>query len=237
MVTDCDAFMKMDHDGSLEPQTKSATFFTGEFEKLVADPCAKAGFLNILFEQTPDFIVCYDLECRRINVNPALQAVLGVPLEEILGRTPEELPLLDSQSFMGILREVIASGQPWHGELAYTNAAGKALWGDLRVVPELDQANNIVAVLGIWRDITERRRLEDRLRQAPHLAVLGRLVGGVAHDFNNVLAAILLHLNLLRTDPRLPSDVLETLQELDADARRATCLPRQLLMFSRQDAM
>ena len=86
-------------------------------------------------------------------------------------------------------------------------------------------------------DITERKRLEAQLRQAQKLEAIGQLASGVAHDFNNMLAAILLHIGLLRSDPRLPAEIIEMFQELEDDARRATNLPRQLLLFSRRQAM
>lgn len=198
---------------------------------------AREAALATLMEGLPDLIVRYDLKCRRVGVNSAMRVHIGLPLEQILGRTPEELPLHNTQWFMRVLRGVLADGQPWFGEAAYTDAAGRTHWGELRVVPEFGAGREVLGALGVWRDMTALRQLQDQLRQAQKLEAIGQLASGVAHDFNNMLAAILLHVSMLRTDPRLPPDLAEVFEELEEDARRATSLPRQLLMFSRQQAM
>jgi PAS domain S-box-containing protein len=89
----------------------------------------------------------------------------------------------------------------------------------------------------IVRDITERRQLEERLRQAQKMEAIGQLAGGVAHDFNNILAATMMHLSLLQQDPRLEPDILQAIGELQAEAQRAATLTRQLLMFSRRSVL
>ena len=85
--------------------------------------------------------------------------------------------------------------------------------------------------LVFFQDVTERKRLESRLRQSQKLEAIGQLAGGVAHDFNNILAAIMMHLGLLQMHPMLGEDMRASLHDLDAEARRAATLTRQLLMF------
>ncbi|MFO1478459.1 MAG: response regulator [Verrucomicrobiota bacterium] len=87
------------------------------------------------------------------------------------------------------------------------------------------------------RDITETTRLEEQLRQAQKMEAVGQLAGGIAHDFNNILAATLMHLGLLRSDFRLPGEMIESLQELEKGVKRAANLTRQLLLFSRRELM
>lgn len=88
-----------------------------------------------------------------------------------------------------------------------------------------------------FQDVTERKRLESRLRQSQKLEAIGQLAGGVAHDFNNILAAIMMHLGLLQMHPMLGEDMRASLHDLDAEARRAATLTRQLLMFSRRSVL
>jgi nitrogen-specific signal transduction histidine kinase/CheY-like chemotaxis protein len=85
--------------------------------------------------------------------------------------------------------------------------------------------------------LTERRQLESQLRQAQKLESVGQLAGGVAHDFNNILAAIMMHLSLLHQNPNLDEETAEALKELESEAKRAANLTRQLLMFSRRSVM
>ncbi len=86
-------------------------------------------------------------------------------------------------------------------------------------------------------EVAERKRVESQLLQAQKMEAVGQLAGGVAHDFNNILAAIILQLDLLQDEPGLSPRVREDLQEVDKGAHRAAELTRQLLLFSRRQIM
>ena len=98
----------------------------------------------------------------------------------------------------------------------------------------LDAEGRPLKLLGTIQDITARKRLEDQFRQAQKMEAVGQLAGGVAHDFNNILTAFLMHLGLLRLDPRLPAELGQSLTDLEHHAKRACSLTRQLLLFSRR---
>ncbi|MFT3869643.1 MAG: response regulator [Nibricoccus sp.] len=89
-------------------------------------------------------------------------------------------------------------------------------------------------VLAVSRDITQRRQLENQLRQSQKMEAIGQLAGGVAHDFNNIIAGNLLYIDLLLHAANLPKDVHNTLTELKNNEQRAANLTRQLLMFGRR---
>jgi len=90
---------------------------------------------------------------------------------------------------------------------------------------------------GLISDITERKRLETQLQQAQKMEAMGQLAGGVAHDFNNILATMLMELGLLREEPGLSENVRVGLHDLVASVGRATGLTRQILAFSRRQLM
>lgn len=108
---------------------------------------------------------------------------------------------------------------------------------DVRVSTRFLRVRGRDYVAAAWSDITDKRRLEQQLRQAQKLEAVGQLAGGVAHDFNNILAAIMMHLGLLQTSSELNEETRVALKDLDAEARRAASLTRQLLMFSRRSVL
>ena len=93
------------------------------------------------------------------------------------------------------------------------------------------------SALVFFNDITDRKRLEAQLRQAQKLEAIGHLAGGVAHDFNNILAAMMMHLGLLQLSPALDDETWRAVKDLESEAQRAATLTRQLLMFSRRSVL
>jgi len=94
--------------------------------------------------------------------------------------------------------------------------------------------SSIAEVFCMQLDITDRKLLEDRLRQGQKMEAVGQLAGGIAHDFNNILTVIIGHLGLLLMDPQLPSSANAAIREVSTAAERAANLTRQLLAFSRR---
>jgi len=100
-----------------------------------------------------------------------------------------------------------------------------------------DVEGHPIGTLSIGEDITERTQLELQLRQAQKMEAIGRLAGGVAHDFNNVLTAVFGYVDLLREEMPPGSSALQDLGEVRKAAERAADLTRQLLAFSRQQVL
>jgi PAS domain S-box-containing protein len=114
--------------------------------------------------------------------------------------------------------------------------------GEERVVREraefvFDAAGKPVCLRGIVLDITERKRLEEQLRQSQKMEAIGQLAGGVAHDFNNILTVIHGHASLLMADKNLSTSAARSAQQIGQAAERAAGLTRQLLTFSRRQVM
>ena len=96
---------------------------------------------------------------------------------------------------------------------------------------------NELKLLLCFQDITQQRQLEQQLQQVQKLEAIGQLAGGVAHDFNNMLAAIMMNLSLLQGNPSLDMEGKQLLLELMDSTKRSARLTRQLLMFSRRASM
>jgi signal transduction histidine kinase/CheY-like chemotaxis protein len=103
--------------------------------------------------------------------------------------------------------------------------------------PVRDTTGKLYGRIWSFRDITENRKLEAQFRQAQKMEAVGQLAGGVAHDFNNILAVIQMHAHLLKEEESLAVIRLDYAPEIEKAAIRATNLTRQLLLFSRRQAM
>ncbi|WP_263831755.1 PAS domain S-box protein [Sulfurospirillum oryzae] len=117
-----------------------------------------------LTENSPDTIARFDQECRRTYVNPAFERVLGLSSKDVLGKKPSETtPVENAFAFEKQLQEVLRSGKEFTTETPYTDCTGKHGTGHIRMLPEFGKDNQIVSVICIGRDITERKRMEEEL--------------------------------------------------------------------------
>ncbi|HSY17234.1 MAG TPA: PAS domain S-box protein [Candidatus Acidoferrales bacterium] len=103
--------------------------------------------------------------------------------------------------------------------------------------PVRDRAGKHYGRIWTFRDITERRKLEAQFRQSQKMDGIGQLAGGVAHDFNNILAVIQIQAELMRESGGLSAKQLDYAKEIGDAAQRAAALTRQLLLFSRKEAL
>ena len=103
--------------------------------------------------------------------------------------------------------------------------------------PVRDQAGKHFGRIWAFRDITEQRKLEEQFRQSQKMEAIGQLAGGVAHDFNNILAVIMMQAEVTGLVENLPAEVRDDLRQIRASAERAANLTRQLLLFSRKQVM
>jgi PAS domain S-box-containing protein len=166
-------------------------------------------------------------------------------LAEMLGCTPEELLSRPARDFVDpadladheYRLHLGRRGQPSQFERRLRHKDGRELWTWVSGSPLFDDNGKYRGAFAMFTDVTERRQLESQLRQAQKLESVGQLAGGVAHDFNNILAAIMMHLSLLHQNPSLDEETTEAIKELEVETKRAANLTRQLLMFSRRSIM
>jgi diguanylate cyclase (GGDEF)-like protein/PAS domain S-box-containing protein len=135
-----------------------------EKELAEAELHAREQEFRAMIENSPDNIARYDTQCRRIYVNPALQANFDVPIAEILGTTAEyRSPLLDVPEYMQRMQNALKTGCEEWMEVSWISPQGVDRWGDVRLSPEFGKDGKVVSLLSITRDITERKRAEEKL--------------------------------------------------------------------------
>jgi signal transduction histidine kinase/CheY-like chemotaxis protein len=134
--------------------------------------------------------------------------------------------------------DTLANGEIWHGHFINKRKDGTLYEEDASVTPVRDDAGQIVNYVAVKRDVTHEVQLADQLRQAQKMEAVGQLAGGVAHDFNNMLSVIRGNAELLlMAEEQLGVRARDCVKHVIAAAEHATKLTRQLLIFSRKQAM
>jgi hypothetical protein len=190
-----------------------------------------------LFESSSEFIFLVSLEGGITVSNPAFRAVLGYRQEELVSFKAERLvPESRKQDFVTAMATAAAGIRPGTIETVFVSASGKTFEVSGSFYPRT-KAGKVVYIQAIFRDLTEQRVLEAQFRQAQKMDAVGRLAGGIAHDFNNILGAIegyaSLVLNTLKEDDPITPDLMEIRKAV----ARASSLTKQLLVFSRKQAL
>jgi len=187
-----------------------------------------------LFETSTDAILIEALDGRVLDCNAAACALYGYSKDEFTALNAADLMTAETRARVAGLAEQ-REREGFTGEFEDRRKDGSTFPNEVSVRPVAIGGERCVVVY--IRDLTERRRLEDQLRQAQKMEAVGRLAGGIAHDFNNLLTVINGYSEMmLRGLP--PSDPLRAeLTEVHQAGERAADLTRRLLAFSRQQAV
>ncbi|HEX6058563.1 MAG TPA: ATP-binding protein, partial [Gemmatimonadaceae bacterium] len=192
---------------------------------------------RLVFEASPIPMWVYDVETLRfLMVNDAAVRAYGWSREEFLAM---DLTAIRPEAEREVLRRYVGempsgfnqSKGHWH----HLTRSGAVL--DVEITSHSIELDGRPARLVHVTDITERRRLEDELRQAQKMEAVGRLAGGIAHDFNNLLTAITNYSELLLDELGSESPLRADVREIRAAADRAGALTRQLLAFGRRQVL
>lgn len=199
---------------------------------------ASLRILSHAVEQSPITVLITNKQGKIEYANSAFYQITGYTQEEVLGKTPGILKSGETaRDEYGRLWSNILAGKTWRGTFRNKKKNEEFYWAESIISPLLDERGRITHFIGMGVDVTEQRRLEELVRQTQKLDAIGRLAGGVAHDFNNMLSVIMGHTELLLAKPQLSEDVNQHLTEVAKAAARSADLTRQLLTFARKQTV
>ncbi|MBF0551857.1 MAG: PAS domain S-box protein, partial [Deltaproteobacteria bacterium] len=205
------------------------------FKKLYEKSLRTEEVYRSLFDASADAIVLYDLAGRTRYVSPSFTKIFGWTLDEVVNARIPFLPDGEKETTLKIISDIIKTGTPCHGyESKRMSKDGRLLDVSISASRYDDHAGRPDGLLVVLRDITQQKLLQAQLQHAQKMDAVGALAGGVAHDFNNILQAIMGYIQLLLLDKNENHPEYEELRAIEQAARRATELTQQLLTFSRK---
>jgi PAS domain S-box-containing protein len=192
-----------------------------------------------MFESTAMATLLVGLDGRILTANAAADEMVGHSSDDWIALEPNAIFHPDDRDEMAqCVGELLQGVSDRHRqEVRCVSAAGETLWTDFSVALVRDADGKPQFAIAMAEDITQRRVLEEQLRQSQKLEAVGRLAGGVAHDFNNMLTAIGGYTAFALEHADEGSPLRADLDEVRKATERATLLTRQLLAFSRKQVL
>lgn len=190
-----------------------------------------------LIENLPNFICRFDQEMRYMYANPAGEKVIGRPLKDIIGKTPQELgvPSWISSVWNENIQSVLATAEEKSLDFEYPTEKGVKYYQS-RLIPEFGGDNLPQSVMFVKNDVTDYNRAKEEQAKASKLESIGILAGGIAHDFNNILTVILGNISLAKMNISSEDRIFKRLTESEKACFQAKNLTQQLLTFSKGGA-
>ncbi len=192
---------------------------------------------KLLVDNQADMVIKTDAEHRIIFASPSTIKKVGAAKEAIIGKLtfdfihPEDKP--------NLAKSIADRGNEIEQEdlVVRIDCSGKWVWTSWSGSNIHNNEGLITGRVSVGRDITQHREMEYRLRQGQKMQAVGQLAGGVAHDFNNIIQAILGYLGFVKMDLSPESEAYKDLTQAEIAAERAATLTRQLLAFSRRQIL
>ena len=191
--------------------------------------------LTKAIEQAAETIVIADVDARIQYVNPAFERVTGYGRDEALG---QHCRLFKSgrhdEAFYTELWDTLAKGETWRGRFVNRKKDGSLYREEAVISPVLDESGRAAHYVAVKRDVTEETALANQLRQSQKMEALGRLAGGMAHDFTNGLVIMMNAAELAKMRVADDPETCELLDTIVEQARKSGDLAADLLAFAQR---
>jgi PAS domain S-box-containing protein len=189
-------------------------------------------------EQVCESIVVTDLDARIVYVNPAFERISGYCREEVLGNNPRVLKSgQHSNDFYVQLWATLKAGESWSGRFVNRTKSGRLYTEEATISPVTNRNGEIINYVAVKRDVTLETEMQEQLHQSQKMDAVGRLAGGVAHDFNNMLMVIVSYAELIANSLPEAHPLRAHTSQILLAAQRSSALTRQLLAFSRKQVL
>jgi two-component system cell cycle sensor histidine kinase/response regulator CckA len=199
---------------------------------------ARLRLLGTVVEQSHESVIVIDAGNVVRYVNDAYARSRGLPADQLIGRTAEELARDDGarELFRTITERAASATGVVGGRFTSLGPSDARVW-DIRVFPVQNDDPRGPARVVMLRDVSHETELEERARQSQKMEAVGQLAGGIAHDFNNHLTVILGHADELRSELPAGSEGRAGVEAIVAAADRSAALTQQLLAFARRGSV
>lgn len=192
-------------------------------------------YLRSIIENEPECVKILSRDGRILEMNPAGLAMLeAANIEDVRGKSLTDFVPPEHHASLHGLHEKLFGGMKGTAVFEVVGLRGGRRWLETHAVPFRDDRNKDAAMLAVTRDITEHRKLESQLRHSQKMEAIGTLTGGIAHEFNNVLTAIIGYGELLRDEMDSNDPLKQYVDMINTSAERAANLTRSLLAYSRK---
>jgi len=198
----------------------------------------RQGFEARLLDAVGEAVIATDLDGRIVYWNRAAERLYGWSRGEAVGRDlGDTAPAVTSKEQASKAMARMMAGESWSGELRVRRKDGSTFPASLTGTPIFGDSGEPIGLISISSDLTAQKKLEERLMQAQRAQAVGRVAGGVAHEFNNCLTSISGYTKLIRREFEEDDPLVEDLDAIEQSAKRAAQLTQQLLAYTRRQVL